>query len=59
MNIDGDLFLALVTLTEPRNGDHRRQVDLFYGMASLRLYHQIRWDKPCGSRKQLTEVFHR
>lgn len=43
MNVDGGLGLALVTLTESRNGDHRRQVDLFYGTASLRMYHQIRW----------------
>ena len=58
MNIDGGLGLALVTRTEPRNSDHRRQGDLFYGTASLRMYHQIRWGKPCGSRKQLAEVFH-
>lgn len=57
INIDGGLGLALVPLTEPINGDHRRQVDLFYGTASLRMYHQIRCGKTYGSRKQLTEVF--
>jgi len=57
MSIDGHLGLALVPLTKTRNSDHRRQVDLFYGTASLKMHHQIRWGKLCGNRKQLAEVF--
>lgn len=54
MSIDGNLGLALVSLTDPRNTDHRRQIDLFYGMASLRIFDVV---NPLVAENQPTEFF--